>query len=627
MYESVVTFLIGMVARWTDLITALNIGIVVSFLASATSFYICCRLLRWRREWAAAGALLYAFTFYHSAQTVMHVLLAYDWTVPLAVMGVWLLTARGCIRLGDQVFWLCAGSGLFLGMGDPYNLGMWLQFLCLGLGLRFLLQRRLGDLAVGGVVLAVTALGFLAVNANLFCYQMAHGENYASLRRTYDDLETFALKPIDLVLPPWPHRLVWLTDISRRYATVAAVKGEMFVPYLGVVGLSAVAWLAAEFGLRVLNLRKIPRRLPSHAPLCLWVVLFSAVGGVNCFLGLFFGLMYFRASDRFSIFISAIALFFLVSRMSRLARRWNRLASYGVAGVVAGVGLLDQLPPPRSWGDPAPLAKVVQNDQRFCQVLEEELPPGAMIFQLPVMKLIDPDRVRDCHGYEHLRPYLWSKHLRFSFGSVQGRTREDWMTKVAALPLSQIVKELEGYGFAGLYFNRKAYEDRGEGMLRELAKCGKSQLIEDEARDLVCVALNPSPHPAWPHSDDSPQIVYKRGWATGPGAPQQWAGGNSSLYFMNDRPDDCYFHLLATVGAASTRRVTIQFHGENIWSEQLEAKQALPVNLRLHARPGRNYLYFKSDEKPEPLPGQPDSVRVTHAIINLQIVKDPLTPP
>jgi len=303
MYESVVTFLIGMVARWTDLITALNIGIVVSFLASATSFYICCRLLRWRREWAAAGALLYAFTFYHSAQTVMHVLLAYDWTVPLAVMGVWLLTARGCIRLGDQVFWLCAGSGLFLGMGDPYNLGMWLQFLCLGLGLRFLLQRRLGDLAVGGVVLAVTALGFLAVNANLFCYQMAHGENYASLRRTYDDLETFALKPIDLVLPPWPHRLVWLTDISRRYATVAAVKGEMFVPYLGVVGLSAVAWLAAEFGLRVLNLRKIPRRLPSHAPLCLWVVLFSAVGGVNCFLGLFFGLMYFRASDRFSIFI------------------------------------------------------------------------------------------------------------------------------------------------------------------------------------------------------------------------------------------------------------------------------------------------------------------------------------
>jgi hypothetical protein len=625
MYESVVTFLVGMVARWTDLITASNIAIIVSILASAASFYICCRLLRWRREWAAAGALLYAFTFYHTFRGLHHMLLSYDWTVPLAVMGVWLLTASKCIRLGDRVFWLCASSALFLGMGNPYNLSMWFQFLCLGLGSRFLLRRRLGDLVLGGVIIAVAALGFLAVNANTICYQMTHGENQEAVSRAYAQLETFALKPIELVLPPWPHRLVWLTDTSRKYATLASVKGEMFSPYLGVVGLVAVAWLAAEFGLRALNLRKIPRRLPSHVPFGLWVVFFSAVGGLNCFLGLFFGLMYFRASDRFSIFISAIALFFLVSRMSRLVRRWNRLASYAVASVVAGVGLLDQLPSPL-WDDSGALAKV-GNDQRFCQVLEEQLPPGAMIFQLPLMNFIDSGPILDCHSYEHVRPYLWSKHLRFSFGSVQGRTREDWMTQVAALPPDQAVKELERLGFAGLFLNRKAYEDRAEGMLRELAKCGKSQLIEDEARDLVCVVLNPSPHPAWPHSDDSAQIVYKRGWHGFTHGPQHWAGGNSLLYFMNDRPEGCDFHLTGTVGVFSARQVDIRFHGETIWSEQLEAKQTLPVDLRLHARPGRNYLYFKSDRKPEPLPGQPSGVRIAYGIVNLKIVKDPPTQP
>jgi len=43
-------------------------------------------------------------------------------------------------------------------------------------------------------------------------------------------------------------------------------------------------------------------------------------------VGLVFGLMYFRGSNRYSIFILAIALFFLVSRMSRLVRGWNRAA-------------------------------------------------------------------------------------------------------------------------------------------------------------------------------------------------------------------------------------------------------------------------------------------------------------
>ena len=137
MYEAVVTFLIGMVARWTDLATASNLGVLASFLASATSFYVCCRLLRWRREWAAVGALLFAFTWYHSARGLGHLLLAYDYTVPAAVMGVWLLSAGKRLRMGDRVFWLGAATALLLGMGNPYNLSLWLQFLCLEWGCAF----------------------------------------------------------------------------------------------------------------------------------------------------------------------------------------------------------------------------------------------------------------------------------------------------------------------------------------------------------------------------------------------------------------------------------------------------------------------------------------------------------
>ena len=520
---------------------------------------------------------------------------------------------------------MCVGGGLVLGMGNPYNLNMWLQFLCLGLGLRFLLRRRKGDLAVGGVIMAVTALAFLAVNANTICYQMAHGENQLGMPRAYRQLELYALKPIELVLPPWEHRWVWLTDTSRHYAKWAWVKGEMFSPYLGVVGLSALVWLVAEFGLRVLNLRKVPRRLPSHAPLCLWVVLYSAIGGVNCFLGLRFGLMSFRGSNRYSIFILAIALFFLVSRMSHLVRRWNRLASYALAVSVAALGLLDQLPP-QNLNEVETALKQLESDRAFGRALEERLPPEAMIFQYPVMGFPESDPVRGCDVYDHLRPYLWTKALRFSFGSVKGRPREDWQGQVGQLPLDQAVKELERYGFAGFFINRKAYEDHAEDALKQLAKLGRTQLIEDEGHDLVCVGLNPSPDPAWPHSDDAAQIVYKGGWERfelGPDGLIHPASGNSSLYFVNEHPQSCYFRLTGVVWAKSARGVTIQFQGKTLWRDHLEAGQQQPVDLRLSARPGRNYLYFESDRKPEPPPGRPQGIRVVQGIPDLQIVRDP----
>lgn len=634
MYEPVLTFLLGMAARATDLITASNLGILASFLASATSFYFCCRLLRWRREWAAAGALLFAFTWYHSGRGLGHLLLTYDYTVPLAVISVWLLSAGQRLRVGGRVFWLGAATALLLGMGNPYNLSMWAQFLCLGLGVRYLLQRRKSDLAAGAVLLAIAVLGFLAVNAHNLCYRLAHGENQIAVIRAYKQLEIYALKPLELVLPPWQHRLAWLSDLSREYADAAWVQGEMFSPYLGVVGLVALVWLVVEFGLRVLNLRRTPRRLPSHAPLCLWVLLYSAVGGANCLLGIVFGLLYFRGSNRYSIFISAIVLFFLVSRMSRLARGWSRAASYALAAGVAGVGLLDQLPPPARETTHA-IARAVQNDQRFCQALENTLPPGAMIFQLPLMNFIDGDPIGDMLSYEHIRPYLWTKHLRFSFGSVQGRPREDWQQQVTAGPLERSVRELERYGFAGLYFNRKAYPDRAAAILAELAKRGWSRLVEDEAREQVCVRLNPSPRPAWPHADDAAQIVYQGNWSFGTYGlrdrgtrPARWAGAaKASLCFVNEQPQPCAFHVTATVAASSARRVEVLFEGQTLWSEQLEPGESQPLDLRLLAPPGRNYLYFRNDRPAEPPPGQPQAVRVAHCLVDLQIVRDPPSQP
>ncbi len=624
MFETIPTVFMGMVARWSDLITAWNVGIILSYLTSALGFYAACRLLRFRREWAAAGALLWAFSFYHNARSAGHLLVCFDYTVPLGIVCCWLTAASRRFRIGGGIFWLSILIGCATGLGNPYNANMWLQFVCLGIGLRFLIYRRKSDLLAGVLVAGATILSFLAINVNLLVYQHVHGQNQFGLARAYNQLELGALKPIELFLPPPQHRLVWLTDVSRQYRFGAAVKGEMFSPYLGVVGIAALIWLFAELVRRMLNLRKGCRRLPLYAFLCLWVAFYASIGGLNGLFGLL-GMIQFRSCNRFSLFIAALCLLFLVSRMSRLVRNWTRLASYALAAVVASLGLLDQLPR-RDPGNAEAALKKLENDRAFGQALERRLPARATIFQLPVMDFPESDPVRDCEVYDHLRPYLWTKTLHFSFGSVKGRTRDDWQGQVEALPPDQAVKALEHYGFGGLYLNRKAYEDRAEGKLKQLTKFGKSQQIEDEARDQVCVVLAPSPNPARPHSDDAAQVVYKSGWVmeepTSDGM-RYWAAADASLYFVNEHSQDCWFRLTGIVTGWFAQQVDIQFEGKSLGARHLEARDGWPVNLRLHARPGRNYLYFRSDHRPEPPPGRPLDIRVTLAAVDLRIVKDP----
>lgn len=628
MYEVVLISFLGLVARWFGLITAGAFGMVLSHLTSAISFYLCCRLLRFRREWAAAGSLLWSFTYYHTFRALGHLMLSYDYTVPLAMVCCWWLTAGRRIAPRGRFFWLCLGSGLVIGMGNPYNLNMWLQLLCWGMALRFLLFRRKADLAVGALVLAATTIGFLLANLNTFWYQALHGGNQLALVREYKQLELYALKPVELLLPPPTHRITYLADVSRRYAMAAWVHGEMFSPYLGVVAAASLMWMAGEFGLRLLNLRQLPRRLSLHAPQCLWVLLYATLGGGNCLLGLF-GITYFRGSNRYSIFLSAIGLLFLVSRMSAITRRWSKLASYGLALGLAGLGLLDQLPPQPGTSAQQTAVSMVNNDRAFGQKLEAILPHGAMIFQLPVMNFIDANPIGECMPYEPVRPYLWTKTLRFSFGSIQGRTREDWQTQLALLPLEQSVPQLERYGFSALYINRKAFKDHNEATLRELAKLGKTRLIEDDAREQVCVLLDPSPNPTMPHSDDAAQVLYKSGWAFVEICPEgswHWAHGDAAVCFINDRKERCDFRVTCLTGSLSPRRLDIQFEGQTLWTQELAAKQFLPVDFRVSAQPGRNYLYFKTD-RPPVVPADRQVVRFAQGVLNLQFLKDPPSRP
>ncbi len=621
-YEQILIFGLGMVARKFGLFPATNVAVLLSFLTSAAAFYACCRLFRYRREWAAAGAVIFAFAWYNTNRGLGHLLLSYSYVVPLAVVSAMLLTASRRLKPRQPFFWFCVVVAFLMGLSNPYHFNMWLQFVCLGLAVRWLQERRRPPLAAVAVPI-VGVLGFLSAHIDTFAYQWVHGANPAAVPRAFFQLELYALRPIELLLPPPNYRIAFIADISKTYGLSVKFPGEMFSAYLGVVALVALLWLTGEFVVRVLKVRRRPRRLPLYAPFCLWVVLYSVHGGVNSVLGLG-GIYYFRGANRYSIFISALCLLFLVARMSRIVRGWNRFASYALALGLVALALADQLPPPPPPGDVEAIQKAVDNDRAFGRALEASLPHGAMVFETPPIKFPEAGPVGDLGEYEQLRPFLHTTTLRFSFGSDQGRPREEWQQELGKGTLEQDLSDLERYGFSGVLIFRKGFPNNGQPLIDYLVRIGQTNLIEDAAHEQVCFLLQPSAHPELPHSDDAAQIIFKRGFLelteTATNGVIHWTRGNGSICFINETGSNCAFHLTCLILSASNRRVRLEQNGLTLWNKDLIANQAQQVDMMINARRGANTIHLKTDQSPV-TPDNKNFPRVAIGVMNPQIVK------
>jgi phosphoglycerol transferase len=336
-------------------------------------------------------------------------------------------------------------------------------------------------------------LGALLVNADTLLTQIVAGSNEGAVLRSLAHLEAFGLKITELFVPPPDHRWEALAAFARRnYYVPAYIKGNPGSVYLGVVGVIGFLWLMGSSLYRLLQGKL--RAIPVQAFQVLWIVLYATIGGVNALLGVF-GFVLLRGTNCYSIVILCISLLFLTRQ---LTRRCPRRLAYPAALTLLAVGLFDQLPEPASASSIAGVARATESDRALVEQLESTLPVGTRVFQLPVMDHPEAPPIHEMQPYAHLRPYLFSTHLRFSHGSHKGRPRERWQREVAQLSTTGMATALEQYGFGALYVNRDGYPQRAAELLDELVASGRPILAESRLGDLVVVALSPSATPVLP---------------------------------------------------------------------------------------------------------------------------------
>ena len=478
-------WLAGPLVRGAGLFPAANLLVLLAALLSAVSFYAVARYFKARAEWAFAGACAFALSPFFFYRSLTHLTLAFEWPIPLAILVVsWAFGRRG-LPPGSRRFGAAVLIVIAAGFHNVYFAGLFAQFLGLACLAQWLV-RRAGRAALGALALALLLPLTVAVdNANLLLQSQRQGPA-ATARRPYGNLERYALKPLELLLPLGGDGLVPWRAAGPEYVRSALVKGELGSVYLGLGGVLALLALAGTSARAALARPRRP--VPGPALALAWTFAYSVVGGVNGLVGLT-GFVWLRAAQRNSAWILALVLLWAMVAVSRrIAGR--RALSVTAAAIALGLTLVDQLPPRTSLAAIRETGWRLASDAAFAQSLEARLPAGSMLFQLPVVDFPEGRPVLGASDYEHLRPYLHATRLRFSYGSDKGRPRDAWQRRVEALEPAAMAAALERIGFAGMVVNAKAYADRGEELRTALADSGRAEAWESPDRDFLFVRLH-----------------------------------------------------------------------------------------------------------------------------------------
>ena len=455
--------LLSAVSRNVFLIT--NLYYLLSFpLITLTSLYVF-RRFNLSAVPAVFCSLLYAFLPYHFLRNTSSLNIASYYLVPPAMMVVlWL--ARENLGPRTKKFIFSVLICILLGASGAYFPFFFCFLLLIG-GITGALKLQSVRPAAMAVVLTGITVGTLIINLSpSIIYKYRHGDA-GVVKRGPDGAEKYGLKISQLLLPTTGHR-IGVFDRVKEFHNDNSMVNEDDASSLGLVGSIGFLALLAQLLRRKELVAGTDGLLHDLSVLNIFSILLGTVGG----FGLLFALYVssgIRAYNRISIFIAFFSFMAVAILVQSIYRRTAKTRSifYFVLAVVLIGALLDQTTARYVPTYEKTKAEFL-SDQQFVNRIEASLPSGAMIFQLPYVPFPEQPKVQKMVDYDHLRGYLHSKNLRWSYGSIKNRDDDLAQRKVASLPPAELAQTLAVAGFSGIYVDRYGYEDNGAALESEL---------------------------------------------------------------------------------------------------------------------------------------------------------------
>ncbi|HTN23353.1 MAG TPA: hypothetical protein VL120_05165 [Solirubrobacteraceae bacterium] len=619
---------------------------LLCFPLTAVTAYLVLRDLGSERVVALVMGVLFAFLPYHLLRHQNHLFLAAYYAVPL---GVWLVVAlsegRTLIGRADRrrtalTLFVCA---VVASASNYYAVFAMLAILFVVPVAA--LARRSGRIALQGLfVLVAIAIVFGICHAPPVIYAHEHGRNTAIAERGPAESEDFGLKLTQMVLPRPDHRIEALARRARAYEARTPITAEGFSPSLGVVatlGLlcALLVLLTTGLGDRDVSLRR--QRVSIAGAVALVCFLIGTISGISALIA-FEITPQVRGWNRISLLIAFAALIAAALALTALG---DRLRARGrgpwILGVlVAVIGVLGVLDQTSAHDVPAYAAIKAgwNNDDAFVHAMEQRLPHGTRVLQLPYTPYPENGPVNGMLDYDLFKGYIHSRHLRWSYGSTKGRPA-DWQADVQALAPDDLAIAATTAGFRAMYVDRAGYADHGaavDAALTKLSGAGPAGVSADgrldwyDLRPLAArVAKNTTPGERVIVSDallKPVDLAFGAGFSfpqVDAGGPFRWAATDAQLALDNPLDTPRKVRLTATVfgGAAQPSTVTLTLPGGRRRILKAAAAGAA-LTVQFVVAPGRSAIAVHTDGPAAP--NDPNDIRDKRLRVSNPLLREDL---
>jgi hypothetical protein len=662
-------FLIWLMSKAVaNVVLVYNLYFLLSFPLAAFTAMIAFRELKLTLPAAAVGGLLYTFLPFHYQRWEHHYFLSQYWLIPISLLPVFEIL-RGhfpFLRRDDDGIYrprlrsLHALGMIVLGAATASAGAYYAFFTCAILafaGLHSWVGYRTWR-AFGSACALCAVIVFFGVLNHLpqFVYQAKYGKNPVT-ERYPEAADHYGLKIAHMVLPIEDHNLRFLNEIKWDYNTPN--RPSEFENRSASLGIFGSAGFIGFVALTLLPLRR-SRILTPFAHLTLFCVLSATIGG----FGAVFNLLVtpqIRAQNRISVFIAFFCFFaglwvidrFLSTRVSARARRLK----YPAWAVVFLLAFLDQTP--FSWFKTGIIRTLGEQrdrfnaDARFFGDIERTLTKNGegmpRVFCLPYCQFPETAPVYRMTNYDHIRGYIHTGTVRWSFGAIKGREEDVWQQEVSNLPADEFLRRIVFRGFDGLFIDKHGYATTKEGnravtllaniqhlyaslagqptaRLPEITHEDREQFFVDlrPYRELLKQKLRPPfDYEAYAKAEQElPTIIWLSGFYTttnefGEFLSTRYGTPKGIAWFIN--PSDRTRTFTVSMRFSTDIPGTFQLKMTGLLADEFELVKKSPLVREFHVEvpPGRHRIQFRCTPPPSYIPT--DIRRLCYEVSDIRI--------
>jgi phosphoglycerol transferase len=476
--------------------SALNLFFLMSFPVVFIASFGVLHAIGLARVFAFCAAMLFVFLPFHFLR-LEHLFYTLYFVVPLFFyVGFWIFFNQESVHLRcykPRVFvFLLFGFVIMASFGVYYAL---FGVIVIGVTAVAALVRH-GS--IRAILPALIAIMFLIVGVLLnispnLVYKKLHGPNPEVSNRTSVEAEIYGFKMMQLILPRPDHRQPCLADLTNTYNSSSPLVNENRYSSLGAFGAMGFLVLFVVLFAKLAG-DKIDERLVLLGIVVFVLFLFGTIGG----LGSLFSTMIsplIRGWNRISVFIAFGAITAVFMCFQILIYRYFPskpdvvLVIFSLA--IGIVGLYDQTVPTCKFCNEKE-KQAFMLDQDFVKQIENSVPAGSAIYQLPYMPFPEVAPLHRLHTYGLVAGFLHSKSLSWSYAGMKGRDGDLFYRALARESLEKQLDVIRRLGFSGIYVDRRGFEDNAQALIKDLStELGGPPILTRRDGEVVFFRLEP----------------------------------------------------------------------------------------------------------------------------------------